>query len=120
MSSSAFAPTLYGRRWWSLGENLNLFAGLDVGFGNGSTTMYGTGPNGEDETMDNSSFGTNVNGGVAYALAPDWTLLFKFAALGYETNTVGDNSTSRFGLAADGNVTSNQFLFIGLYWTFMK
>jgi hypothetical protein len=120
MSSSMFAPDLYGRRWWSVGDYLSLFVGLDVAFGSGSTTTYRTGPNNEDETFDKSMFATNVNGGVAFAMAQRWTLLLKFAALGYESTTVDDNSSSRFGLIADGNVTSNQFIFVGLYYTFLN
>lgn len=113
--SSTFMPNIYGRRWWSVGEKLSLFAGLDVNFGSGSTTTYEP----EEMKVETTSFGTNLNGGVAYALAQRWTLLMKFSALGYTSEKTGDITTSNFGLIADGNITSNQFIFVGLYWTFI-
>ena len=120
MKRSSFVPNLYGRRWWNVGEKLNLFAGLDASFGSGSTTMYDQNNNGEETKEDFSSFSSNINAGVAYALAQRWTLLLKFAALGYSSETTGDITTTQFGLVADGNITSNQFIFVGLYWTFLE
>jgi opacity protein-like surface antigen len=114
--SNSFSPDLYGRRWWKAGDRLNLFTGLDVAFGSGSTTTYGV----EDVTVDNSNFGVNLNGGAAYAMADRWTLLLKLAGLGYSSNKVGDVTTTEFGLVADGNITSNQFVFIGVYYTFKQ
>ena len=113
---SNFAPNFYGRRWWSAGERLGIFAGLDVSFGSGSTTNYLP----TENTVDNSTFGMNVNAGVAYALAQRWTLLMKFAALGYSSEKSGDETTTNFGLVGDGNITSDQFIFVGLYWTFCQ
>jgi hypothetical protein len=69
-------------------------------------------------TVDNSSFDVNLNAGVAYAMAQRWTLLFKFAGLGYTSSKQGDLTTNDFGFVADGNITNGQFIFIGLYWTF--
>ena len=114
-------PNLYGRRWWSVGEKLGLFAGLDASFGTGSRTTT----NGNNETtVDMSNFNVNLNAGVAYALAQRWTLLLKFAALGYDSETMSaggqDITTTTFGLVADGNITSNQFIFVGLYWNFIQ
>lgn len=113
--SSQFAPTLYGRRWWKAGDKLGIFAGLDLSFGSGKTTYHIP----EDEEFETSSFGVNVNAGVAYALADRWTLLFKFAGLGYRSEKEGDVTTNSFGLLADGNITANQFIFVGLYYTFI-
>lgn len=120
---STFAPNLYGRRWWSAGERLNLFAGLDVSFGSGSTTNYDDNGN-EESKIETSSFNTNVNAGVAYALANRWTLLLKFSTLGFSSSTEkqegqADVTTTNFGLLADGNITSGQFIFVGLYYTFI-
>ena len=117
---SAFVPNLYGRRWWSAGERLGIFAGLDASFGMGSTTVYDQDNNGAETKKDMSSLNFNLNAGVAYALAQRWTLLLKFAALGFQSETVGDVKTNTFGLVADGNVTSNQFIFVGLYWNFIQ
>lgn len=114
---SGFKPDLYGRRWWKAGERLSLFAGLDVAFGSGSFKTY---PANQEVSTSYSSFGIDVNAGVAYSLAERWTLLFKFAGLGYRSETIGDETTTGFGLTADGNITSNQFLFIGLYWNFIQ
>lgn len=120
MSSSVFGPDIYGRRWFNAGEKLNLFVGLDVAFGSGKTTNYKSGPNNEDVVSESSNFGTNLNAGLAYALAERWTLLLKLSTLGYSSNTVDDNTTTNFGWLADGNITSNQFVFIGVYWTFLE
>ena len=114
-----FVPDIYGRRWFNLGERLRLFAGLDVSFGSGTTTMYNAGQNGEDLESKTSSFNTNLNTGIAYSLADRWTLLFKLATLGFTTTTVDDNTTSEFGLLADGNITAAGFLFIGVYYSFI-
>lgn len=113
---SMFKPTVYGRRWWSVGERLGLFAGLDLTFGSGTFTSYTP----DEMEVKASSFGTNLNAGVAYGLAERWTLLMKFAGIGYSSEKIGDITTTNFGLIADGNITSNQFIFIGLYWNFIQ
>ncbi len=114
--SSMFAPTLYGRRWWKAGDRLGIFAGLDLSFGTGATTNFMP----QEVEAESSSFGANLNTGVAYALADRWTLLFKFAGLGYTSKKEGDVTTNTFGLLADGNITQNQFIFVGLYYTFIQ
>ncbi len=114
-STSMFMPNVYARRWWNAGEKLNLFVGLDASFGSGSTTNYVP----TETTTDMSSFNTNLNLGVAYALAQRWTLVLKLATLSYNSETVGDVTTTDFGLLVDGNVTTAQFIFVGVYWTFL-
>ena len=104
-----FSPALYGRRWWVAGDHLSLFAGLDLSFGTGTSTTNGP----ADVEADLSSFGANLNAGAALAMAERWTLLFKFAALGYASQEAGGVTTSDLGLLVDGNVTTNQFIFIG-------
>jgi hypothetical protein len=123
MKRNLIKPNLYGRRWWSAGDRLGIFAGLDLAFGTGSQSTYDE--NQEETKTDVSSFDANLNAGVAYALAERWTLLLKFAALGFSSETQkmsgqDDITTTTFGLVADGNVTSNQFIFVGLYWTFAQ
>lgn len=120
--SSMFMPNIYGRRWWSAGDKLGIFAGLDVNFGSGSTTTFGE----EEVKTEMTAFGSNLNVGVAYALAQRWTLLMKFAALGYGSETekgqdgAPDVTDTNFGLVADGNITTDQFIFVGLYWNFIQ
>lgn len=121
MSRTTIAPNLYGRRWWSAGEKLGIFAGLDVSFGTGSQSSYDQNQN--ETKTETSTFNSNLNAGIAYALADRWTLLLKFAAVGFESHTqkmegMEDINTTTFGIVADGNVTSNQFIFVGVYWTF--
>ncbi len=113
--SSMFMPNIYGRNWWNVGEHLNLFTGLDVAFGSGSTTTYIP----AESTTEMSKFSTNLNLGIAYALAERWTLLLKVAALDFTSQKVGDITTTNFGFKADGNVTNGQFIFVGVYWTFL-
>lgn len=119
-STFTFMPDIYGRRWFPVGEKLNLFVGVDVPFGFGSQTDYNDPDDPNDDTeSDVSSFGVNLNSGLGYSLAERWTLLFKFALAGYEQETRGDLTDSSVGLLADGNVTNNPFIFVGLYWTFL-
>lgn len=112
---SEFGPALYGRRWWKAGDKLSLFTGLDVSFGTGTSTTFEP----TEVEVETSSFGLNLNAGAAYALADRWTLLFKFAGLGYTSEKEGDVTRNSFGLLADGNVTGDQFIFVGLYYTFI-
>lgn len=113
-------PDIYGRRWWTLADRLKLFTGLDVTFGTGSMTNYVTSQQGVTEvTTDVSSFGVNLNSGIAYSLADRWTLLFKLAGVGFDSSTSGDNTDNTFWLLGDGNVTNGNFLFVGIYWTFL-
>jgi len=119
-STSLFQPDLYVRHWCPVGDRFNIFTGLDVSFGSGKTTYYGHPDAGiPDVETKTSTFGANLNAGVTYALADRWTLLMKIAALGYSSSKTGDVTTSTFGLLADGNVIDGQFLFVGLYWTFI-
>lgn len=123
MSSSTIAPNVYGRRWWSAGEKLSIFTGLDVSVGSGSQSNFDQ--NQVETKTKTSTFNTNLNAGIAYALADRWTLLLKFAALGFDSHTQKmdgqeDINTTTFGLVADGNITSNQFIFVGVYWTFAQ
>jgi hypothetical protein len=99
--SSQFLPSVYGRRWWSAGDKLGLFAGLDVAFGSGSSSTFTP----EEVEVETSSFGVNLNAGVAYAFADRWTFLMKFATLGYRTEEVGEETTNSFGLMADSYAT---------------
>ena len=113
-------PDVYVRRWFNIGEHLNLFVGLDVAVGSGTTTIYGGGPNGDDEEQKSSSFNANLNTGIAYSLSERWALLFKLATLGYTSSTVEGNTSTQFGFLADGNITTGQFIFIGVYYTFWQ
>ena len=65
--SSAFMlmPDIYVRRWWGIAERLNLFVGVDMIFGTGTTTMYNVGQPPEDQETEMSSFGANLNGELA-------------------------------------------------------
>ena len=120
-STSLFQPDLYVRHWCPVGDRFNLFAGLDLSFGSGKTTEYGDHELGIPDTESKTStFGANLNLGVTYALADRWTLLMKVATLGYSSSKTGDVTTTSFGLLADGNVLDGQFVYMGLYWTFLQ
>lgn len=119
-SSFSFMPDIYGRRWWTVSERFKLFAGLDVIFGVGSRTDYVYSQAGVSEDVTSiSSLGANLNGGVAYSLAERWTLLFKLAGVGFDSSTNGGNTDNTLWLLGDGNVTNSNFLFVGIYWTFL-
>lgn len=118
-STFMFVPDIYGRRWWTLADRLKLFAGLDLTFGSGNSTQYNVGQQGVDVVTDVSSFGVNLNSGIAYSLADRWTLLFKLAGVGFDSSTRADNTDTTFWLLGDGNVTNGNFLFVGIYWTFL-
>src|SRR5690606_29364646 len=101
-STFMFMPDIYGRRWWTMGDRLKLFAGLDVTFGSGNTTLYDFPLPGSDTKTDMSAFGVNLNSGIAYSMAERWTLLFKLAGVGYDSSTTGDNTDNTFWLLGDG------------------
>lgn len=111
-SSVRFQPDLYVRHWCPVADRLNLFVGLDLTFGTGKSKIMGT-------ESKSTLYGANLNAGLTYALADRWTLLMKFAGLGYTSTKIGGTTTSNFNLLADGNVLDGQFMFIGLYWTFI-
>ena len=66
MSMTTIAPNLYGRRWWSAGEKLGIFTGLDVSFGSGSQSNFDQ--NQMETKSEMTNFNTNLNAGIAYAL----------------------------------------------------
>lgn len=123
-SSFMLMPDIYGRRWWTVADRLKLFAGLDVMFGTGSMTNYSYPQGVQTEVVtDMSQFGANLNGGIAYSMADRWALLLKLAGVGFNSVDDGGPAENQFWFLADGNVVQpsfQQFLFIGVYYTFLQ
>ncbi len=122
-----FSPRLYGRKYWSVGDRLMTFAGLNFDIITGKMTSESFNPiNGEIEEMEmtRSGFGAEVDFGVAFALSESFTVMGRIAALSYtlettEVTDVDDSavSTNTFGLLGD---TYSAPFNIGLYYTFVK
>ncbi|MGV9013479.1 MAG: outer membrane beta-barrel protein [Flavobacteriales bacterium] len=116
--TTVLQPVLYVRRWCPVGDRFSLFTGLDLSGGVGRSTITPVGQ--PHQEVSYNGFGANLNAGVTYALADRWTLMMKFAALGYNYSKNGSVTTNEFRFLADGNVLNSQFVNVGLYYTFKK
>ncbi len=120
---SGVGVTLYSRKFFNISENVSLFGGLNLGFNSGaSKTNDGT------TTTDISSstaFGASVDAGVAFNISPKITVVGKWAALGFNSQTTtypkysGTNDridkSDNFGVGV--NTLGNPFA-VGIYFGF--
>ncbi len=121
-----FSPRLYGRKYWSVGDRLMTYAGLNFDIITGKSTTTVDPENGEsaEQEMKRSGFGAEVDFGVSFALSESFSIMGRIAALSYTLETtemtdVDDSavSTNTFGLLGD---TYSAPFNIGLYYTFVK
>lgn len=121
-SSSNFGPTLYARKFWTFTDNFKGFAGLYLNYVGGKTTDFNPQPTGDIEYKQ-SGFGAKIGVGVAYAIAPRFTLVGQYGIFGWQsvktTSEGNDISTdSNFGLNV--NTTGTSVFNVGIYYTFME
>jgi hypothetical protein len=136
--SFSFAPTVYGRYFWSVSDNLSVFAALYLSYGVGSNKQLAyTQANGttSPETKTTSgTFGTRLGIGLAYALSDRFTVVGQYGLFGFssttnkdnngtitDTNTSADFGVNTVGAGAllEGNGSGSPFN-VGLYYTFIK
>ncbi len=121
--SSNFGPTIYARKFWNFTDNFKGFAGLYLNYVGGKTTDFDTPQQGTDTEYKQSGFGAKIGVGVAYAIAPRFTLMGQYGLLGWQsvktTSEGNDISTdSNFGLNV--NTTGTSVFNVGIYYTFMQ
>lgn len=121
-SSSNFGPTLYVRKFWKFTDNFSGFAGLYLNYVGGKMTDFNPQPTGDVEYKQ-SGFGAKIGVGVAYAIAPRFTLVGQYGILGWQsvktTSEGNDISTdSNFGLNV--NTTGAAVFNVGIYYTFKQ
>jgi Outer membrane protein beta-barrel domain len=114
LTQTTFAPVLYLRRFYPVGDKFSLFTGIVGNFKTGSEKL-----NGEDVSI--SGWGLNLTLGAAFAVSKTFTLVGQYGMLGYsyEERKFGNDksSTSNFGI----NVNSLGPVFnVGIYWTFKE
>lgn len=122
-TGTGFSPVLYARKFWSIGDILSTFAGVNLNYISGSVTntTYAGGVKTGDETLDRSGFGASLNIGAAVALNDRFAVLTQYGLLGF--SSVG-NSSDRDGVD-DYDVTDWGFNLntlgpvfnVGLYYT---
>lgn len=130
-TSSAFSPTIYGRKFFKITDNFSAFGGLYLNISNGSTTNYNGGGNTTEQKY--SGFGLRVGVGIAYALSPRFTAVGQYGLLGYQSvsrknngNDAGTTTSFDFGVNTIGSSTLSQgngsgsVFNIGLYYTLKK
>lgn len=113
-TESATGAAIYGRYFFKPGMPFNPFVGLNVSFLPGKEKFdY---ENATDTEVKTTNFGANVNAGFSYAIAPKWSVMGSFAALGFNTEKTKDSdiTTTDFGLNV--NTLGNRFT-IGFYYT---
>lgn len=121
--SMNFSPVLYGRKFWSIGDRLSTFAGLNLNLIMGTTTMHMSNEFGDtwEVVNDQLGFGANLNIGAAFALNDQFAVLAQYGLLGFSSVTnspdAGDDyviSDWGFDLNTLGPVFN-----VGLYYTFI-
>jgi hypothetical protein len=123
-TTSYFTPTLYVRRFKSVGDALSVFGGLYLNYSSGKMDDNG------DETTG-SGVGINLGIGVAYALSPRFTAVGQYGLLGYSSTTYKSNGDEyakendfTFGVNTVGSSSFSQgngsgsVFNIGIYYTF--
>lgn len=126
-SESGFNPTLYGRKFCTITDNLSGFAGLYLNFISNKVTDI---DDGEEIEFKQSGFGANIGVGVAFALSPRFTAVGQYGLLGYRSvsNEVeGTDSGSESGFDIGVNTVggssfvqgngSGAVFNIGIYYT---
>lgn len=118
--TSSLSPTIYGRKFFKVTDNFNVFGGLYLNYISGKTNE--TDQLGTKTESKQSGFGAKLGVGVTYALSPRFTAVGQYGVLGYQNvnNKVGGNdagSDSNFGL--DINTTGAAVFNIGIYYTFL-
>lgn len=112
--SSVFSPSIYVRKWKSVGEVFSIYGGINLGF---STEKEKFGSN-SSETIS-SGFQSFLDFGAALNLSERFGIIGRYAVLGYASMKDQDSGekTSAFGL--DVNTLGNPFN-VGIYYTFKQ
>ena len=111
-TTTRFAPVLYLRRFFKVGDAFSTFVGLVGSFTTGNVDADGT-------EYDLSGWSANVSLGAAYAVSKRFTVVGQYGLFGYTSQTVENGSnkseTNNLGL----NINSLGPVFnVGIYWTF--
>lgn len=108
VQTNKFAPVLYLRKFYKVGDRFSTFVGLVGTFSTGKTTIPGV------DDFKTSGWGANLAIGGALALSERFTAVGQYGFFGYTSDKAGDVTTSSFGL----NVNSlGPVLNVGIYWT---
>ncbi len=103
---SNFAPHLYFRKWWPVGERFSLYVGANAR------------PNFVSMEGDNNTlFEAFVDAGFAFAVAERWGIVGR-AGNGIGLLANGDKTDTSFG--ADFNMSPMSLFNVGLYYTFKQ
>lgn len=114
--TTVFQPTLYGRRFFKMSDAFNLFAGLNLAV---STDKIEPKNATSANTDKSTGFGAGIDLGGTYKLSDRFTIIGRYAALGWSSTTEKTGSTKTHTTTDFGfNVLSlgPQFT-VGIYYT---
>lgn len=102
---NVFAPHLYIRKWWSVGEKFSLYLGANGRF------------NSVSGDVEESAFEAFVDAGFALSVAERWGIVGR-AGQGIGLFANDDYSDTSFG--ADFNMSPASMFNVGIYYTFKQ
>ena len=111
-TTTKFAPVLYLRRFFKVGDAFSTFVGLVGSVTTGSVDANAT-------KYDLGGWSANVSLGAAYAVSKRFTVVGQYGLFGYTSQTVesGPNKNEINNLGFNINALGPVFN-VGLYWTF--
>lgn len=111
--SSTLSPGLYLRRWYVLSDLFSIFGGFNIIY---ISTKEENTDLGFQTKVEEKGIGTFLDFGAALSLGEKFSIVGRYAALGYQYTKVKDTDekTSSFGFDVD--MTGNPFN-VGLYYT---
>ena len=112
LSIDVLSPGIYLRKWKSIGEKFSVFGGGNVAYT--STKIERS-----DVTTKEVGFNAFIDIGAGFELSERWSVLGRYATIGYsfQKNKDTDAKVTKFGL--DVNTLGNPFN-IGIYYTFKE